>query len=73
MGFSRFAAGGILLQATALGLPYHFRTALTASERATVQAQAHIPADDAPDAVVSIGSPRAHAGGTVALPWLGRP
>jgi nitroreductase len=64
-----FAAGGILLQATALGLGCHFAAALAPAEQAALQELAHIPADDLPHAVVSVG--RAAEGG-VFLPWASR-
>ena len=50
-----FAAGGMLLQARALGLGCAFKAALAPSEQAALQAITQIPAADYPHAVVAVG------------------
>jgi hypothetical protein len=53
-----FAAGGMLLQAGALGLGCSFKAALTRDEQAALQTITQIPADHFPHAIVAMGVPR---------------
>lgn len=50
-----FVAGGLLLQAEALGLGCAFNAALTAAEHTAVQQVTQIPAGDYPHAIVALG------------------
>ena len=50
-----FAAGNVLIQASALGLGCHFKPNLTAAEQKSIQAGTGIPASHLPQAIVSIG------------------
>ncbi len=50
-----FVAGGILLQATALGLGCAFKAALSAGEQSALKQITQIPAGDYPHAVVAVG------------------
>jgi hypothetical protein len=50
-----FAAGGILLQAEALGLACDFKAALAGTEQTALQQITQIPAGDFPHAVVAVG------------------
>lgn len=52
-----FAAGALLLQATALNLGCHFKTNLTGTEQSDIQTITDIPASDIPTAVVPVGYP----------------
>jgi hypothetical protein len=50
-----FAAGNMLIQASALGLGCHFKPDLTAAEQKSIQAATGIPAAHIPQAIVGIG------------------
>lgn len=50
-----FVAGGILVQAGALGLGCAFKAALSSAEQQALQQITHIPASDYPHAVVAVG------------------
>ncbi|OHB65600.1 MAG: hypothetical protein A2Y77_10940 [Planctomycetes bacterium RBG_13_62_9] len=50
-----FAAGNMLIQASAMELGCHFRPNLTAAEQKSIQAATSIPASHIPQAIVSIG------------------
>jgi len=50
-----FAAGGILVQAGAMGLGCAFKAALSSAEQAAVQQITQIPTSDCPHAVVAVG------------------
>jgi hypothetical protein len=50
-----FAAGNILIQASALGLGCHFKSGLTLAEQKSIQAATGIPATHIPQAIVCIG------------------
>jgi len=50
-----FTAGGIILQASALGLRVNFKTGLSTSEQTAIQSAAHLPAGDIPVIVLGIG------------------
>jgi hypothetical protein len=56
------AAGGMLVQAGALGLGCAFKAALSAQEQAALQQITQIPATDFPHAVVAVGRPLAAIG-----------
>lgn len=66
-----FAAGGILLQATGLGLGCHLASGLTPAEQTGLQSATGIPADHVPHAVVSVGR-AGSAAGAASLPWVSR-
>jgi hypothetical protein len=51
-----FAAGSMLIQATAIDLGCHFTTALSSTEQKSIQSATNIPASHIPQAIVSIGS-----------------
>jgi hypothetical protein len=50
-----FAAGNMLIQASAMGLGCHFKPGLTSAEQKSIQAATGIPAAHIPQAIVSIG------------------
>ncbi|MCX5644234.1 MAG: nitroreductase family protein [Phycisphaerae bacterium] len=50
-----FAAGNMLIQASAMGLGCHFKPSLTSAEQKSIQAATGIPAAHVPQAIVSIG------------------
>jgi len=50
-----FAAGGILLEATALGLGCDFESALSSAQQTGIQQVTHIPTSDYPHAIVAVG------------------
>jgi hypothetical protein len=50
-----FAAGNMLIQATAIGLGCHFKTELTVNERNNIQVTTTIPSSHIPQVMVSIG------------------
>jgi hypothetical protein len=50
-----FAAGNMLIQATAIGLGCHFKTELTAIERSNIQGTTTIPSSHIPQVIVSMG------------------
>jgi nitroreductase len=52
-----FAAGGILLQATALDLGCGLRAGLSSAEQEAVRTAARLPGEHVPHAVASVGSP----------------
>lgn len=58
-----FAAGGILLQADAIGLGCAFKAALSSAEQTALKQITQIPAGDFPHAVVAIGHPTADLDG----------
>jgi hypothetical protein len=50
-----FVAGNVLLQASAMGLGCHFKTALTADEQSGIRKLTGIPFSDTPQVIISIG------------------
>lgn len=51
-----FVAGNMLIQATAIDLGCHFKTALTSAEQKDIRAATNISSSHIPQAIVSIGS-----------------
>jgi hypothetical protein len=51
-----FVAGNMLIQATAIDLGCHFKSALTSTEQKSIQSATNIPSSHIPQAIVSIGS-----------------
>jgi hypothetical protein len=52
-----FVAGNVLVQASAMGLGCHFKAELTPDEQTAIQEATGIPSSDAPQVVISLGSP----------------
>ncbi len=50
-----FAAGNMLIQATAIGLGCHFKTELTVHDRSNIQVTTTIPSSHIPQVIVSVG------------------
>jgi len=67
-----FAAGNMLIQASAIGLGCHFKSKLTSAEQKNIQAFTNIPASHIPQAVVSIGPIAAAVSISVVLQGDGR-
>ena len=68
-----FAAGSMLIQATAIDLGCHFTTALSSTEQNSIQSATNIPASHIPQAIVSIGPIEIRVSISVALQGDGRP
>jgi len=68
-----FAAGNMLIQASAIGLGCHFKTKLTSAEQKNIQAFTNIPASHIPQAIVSVGPIAAVVSISVVLQGDGRP
>jgi len=51
-----FAAGGIILESSALGVGWNFVTDLTAQEQSQIQTAVQIPTNDVPVVVLALGS-----------------
>jgi hypothetical protein len=68
-----FAAGNMLIQATAIDLGCHFRSKLTSVEQINIKSAANLPASHMPQAIVSIGPLKAIVSVSVALQGDGRP
>jgi hypothetical protein len=68
-----FAAGSMLIQATAIDLGCHFTTALSSTEQKSIQSATNIPASHIPQAIVSIGSIEVRVSISVFLQGNGRP
>ena len=68
-----FAAGNMLLQATALDLGCHFTPTRTSAEQKSIQAATNIPASHLPRVVVSIGPMGVRVSISVILQGHGRP
>ena len=68
-----FAAGNMLIQATAIDFGCHFKTKLTSTEQGSIQSAANIPASHIPQAIVSIGPAAAVVSISVALQGDSRP
>ncbi|UCG47252.1 MAG: nitroreductase family protein [Phycisphaerales bacterium] len=68
-----FAAGNMLLQASAIDLGCHFKTKLTGVEQASIRSKTNIPSSHIPQAIVSIGSTGVPVSISVVLQGAGRP
>jgi len=68
-----FAAGNMLIQASAIGLGCHFKTKLTSAEQKNIQAITNIPTSRIPQAIVSIGPVGAVVSISLVLQGDGRP
>ncbi len=66
---SGMAAGGMLLQAEALGLGCAFKAELSTAEQSAVRAVTQIPATDYPHAIVAFGHRPADIDGNGAVDW----
>ena len=68
-----FAAGNMLIQATAIDLGCHFTTALSSAEQKSIQSATNIPASHIPQAIVSIGSIEVRGSISAVLQGVDRP
>jgi hypothetical protein len=68
-----FAAGNMLIQATAIDLGCHFKTTLSSAEQKSIQSATNIPTSHIPQAIVSIGSIEVRVSISVVLQGIGRP
>jgi hypothetical protein len=68
-----FVAGNMLIQATAIGLGCHFKTALAPGEQKSIQEATNIPSSHIPQVIVSIGPAEVPVSISVTLQGDGRP
>ena len=68
-----FAAGNMLIQASAMDLGCHFKTKLTSIEQSSIRAATNIPATNVPQAIVSVGQIGVPVSVSVVLQGQSRP